>query len=128
MWYAIAIVVGAAIGTSCAFANEVDDKQLHGVMLQKAVAGKTVYLATPLGSLPIRFRIDGTMSGKAGDLASYTGSAQDRGRWWVAAESLCQRWQTWLSGKTYCFTLRQQGRTVHWVRNDGMSGKAIITR
>jgi len=46
----------------------------------------------------------------------------------VAAESLYQRWQTWLSGKTYCFTLRQQGRTVHWVRNDGMSGKAIITR
>jgi len=45
-------------------------------MLQKAVAGKTVYLATPLGSLPIRFRIDGTMSGKGGDLASYTGSAQ----------------------------------------------------
>ena len=126
MRFEIAFVAAMAIGASCAFAN--DGGQLQGSTLQKAVAGRTVYLATPLGSLPIRFRIDGSMSGRAGDLAPYTGSAQDSGRWWVAAERLCHRWQTWLGGKTYCFTLRQQGKTVHWVRNDGMSGTAIIAR
>lgn len=128
MRFEIAFVAVMAIGASCAFANDEGDRQLQGSTLQKAVAGKTVHLATPLGSLPIKFRIDGSMSGRAGDLASYTGSAQDSGRWWVSAEKLCQRWQTWLDGKTYCFTLRQQGKTVHWVRNDGMSGRAIIAR
>lgn len=97
--------------------------------LRKAVAGKTVHLATPLGGLPIRYRIDGTMSGSAGTLASYTGSERDRGRWWVVADKLCQRWNTWLGGRSYCFTLREQGGgTVHWIRNDGLSGVATIVR
>ena len=42
----------------------------------------------------------------------YTGTAEDTRRWWVAGENLCHRWQTWLSGKTYCFTLRQKGKAV----------------
>jgi len=91
--YAIAFVLAITTGAGLAFANGVDDKQLQGEALHNAVAGKTVYLATPLGALPIRFRIDGTMLGRAGDLAYYTGSAQDKGRWWVAAEKLCQRWE-----------------------------------
>ena len=126
MRYQMAFVACMAIGTGVAFAKDVDNGQLHGATLQKAVAGKTVHLSTPLGSLPIRFRIDGTMYGRAGDLAFYTGSAEDTGRWWVAGEKLCQRWRTWLSSTTYCFTMRQQGKTVHWVRNDGLRGKAII--
>jgi hypothetical protein len=97
--------------------------------LRKTVAGKTVHLATPLGGLPISYRADGTMWGRAGSLAAYTGSERDRGRWWVVADKLCQRWNTWLGGRSYCFTLRQQGgSTVHWTRSDGLSGTASIVR
>jgi len=120
--------VAMSTATSLSMAEEAAEKALQGESLRRAVAGKTVHLATPMGALPISFRIDGSMFGRAGDLASYTGSAQDRGRWWVATEKLCQRWQTWLGGQTYCFILRQQGKVVHWVRNDGLSGKANITR
>ena len=120
---AIMVVVGSA-----AFGNEPIEGQMDSSALRKAVAGKTVHLATPLGGLPINYRTDGTMSGRAGTLASYIGSERDRGRWWVVADKLCQRWNTWLSGKSYCFRLRQQGATVHWTRNDGLSGVATIAR
>lgn len=104
------------------------DDQLAGDALRKAVAGKTVSLETPLGALPISFRIDGSMQATAGDLAAYTGSGQDHGRWWIAADRLCQRWNKWLGGRSYCFTLRQQGRSVHWTRSDGLTGMATIRR
>ena len=51
---------------------------------------------------------NGTMHSDC-QLAAYTGSTHDRGIWWVAADKLCQRWNNWLGGKSYCFTLRQQG-------------------
>jgi hypothetical protein len=104
------------------------DPQLEGDALRKAVAGKTVNLETPLGGLPIRYRIDGTMHSSTVELAYYTGSTEDRGIWWVAANKLCQRWNSWLGGKPYCFTLRQNGRSVQWTRNDGMTGLATIRR
>jgi hypothetical protein len=104
------------------------DTQLQGDALRRAVSGKVVSLETPLGGLPINFRVDGTMHAKTVELAHYTGSTQDRGIWWVAAGKLCQRWNTWLGGKSYCFTLRQEGRAVHWTRNDGLTGMATIRR
>jgi hypothetical protein len=99
-----------------------------GQALRKIVSGRTIELNTPLGGLPISYRIDGTMRGKAENLAAYTGSTQDSGIWWIAANKLCQRWQRWLDGKPYCFTLQQQGRAVQWTRNDGMTGTATIRR
>ena len=109
------------IATGTAVAQE-SQGQMDNDALRRAVAGRTVHLATPLGSLPIKYRLDGTMSGSAGSLASYTGSERDRGRWWVVADKLCQRWNI-------CFRLRQQdGSTVHWTRNDGVSGVATIAR
>jgi hypothetical protein len=105
----------------------------HGAMddeaLKKALTDKTIHLSTPLGRLPIRFQADGTMSATAGpDLASYVGSRWDRGRWWIASNQLCQRWNTWLDRRPYCFKLRQRGRIVYWMRNDGLTGVATITR
>jgi hypothetical protein len=128
MRFVFVAVALTALGINCAFADDAGSSKLQGDALKKAVAGKTVHLATPLGTLPIRFRMNGTMSGSAGEMAAYTGSAADSGRWWVSSEKLCQRWQTWLDGKIYCFSLRQDGRIVHWVRNDGLSGKATIVR
>ena len=122
---AVAIMMAAG---NAAFAIEAGDGRMDNGALRKAVAGKTVHLTTPLGGLPINYRADGTMSASAGSLASYTGSERDRGRWWVVADKLCQRFNTWLGGKSYCFRLRQDGRTVHWTRNDGLSGVATIAR
>jgi len=116
---AVLAVCGPALG---------DERQLEGEALRKAVAGKTVSLQTPLGGLPISFRHNGTMHAKTVDLAYYTGSTQDRGVWWVVANKLCQRWNKWLGGKAYCFTLRRDGRRVQWTRNDGLTGVATIKR
>jgi hypothetical protein len=99
-----------------------------GHELRKIVSGRTIELNTPLGGLPISYRMDGTMRGKAESLAAYTGSSHDSGIWWIAANKLCQRWQKWLDGKSYCFTLQQQGRAVQWTRNDGLTGTATIRR
>jgi hypothetical protein len=118
-----AVAMGIAGGAAWA-----EDDQLAGDALRKAVAGRTVSLETPLGALPINFRIDGSMQGTAGELATYTGSDQDNGRWWIAADRLCQRWNKWLGGRSYCFTLRQRGRSVHWTRSDGLTGMATIRR
>jgi hypothetical protein len=115
----------AAAWPCCALANE---PVLSGVALQETVAGKTVMLETPLGGLPISYRADGTMSGHTKELAVYTGSERDSGTWWVSRDKLCQRWAKWLDGKSYCFTLRKEGRVVHWTRNDGQSGRATIAR
>jgi len=104
------------------------ESETQGQELRKIVSGRTIELDTPLGGLPISYRIDGTMRGKAEHLAAYTGSAQDSGIWWIAANKLCQRWQKWLDGKSYCFTLQQQGRAVQWTRNDGLTGTATIRR
>ena len=118
---AVIVVAGTAVAGA-------DQREMSGEALRKALTGKTIHLNTPLGGLPISFRADGTMWGTAGGLASYVGSERDRGRWWIAADQLCQRWNTWLGGQSYCFRLRQHGRMVHWTRNDGLSGVATITR
>ena len=121
---ALAWAMIVAAGTAAAS----EQQEMRGDALRKALTGKTVHLNTPLGGLPISFRADGTMSATAGSLASYVGSDRDRGRWWIAADQLCQRWNTWLGGQSYCFRLRKHGRTVYWTRNDGLSGVATITR
>lgn len=104
------------------------DGELTGDELRKAVAGRTVHLETPLGNLPISYGANGTMRSSTVQLAAYTGSTADRGTWWVVASKLCQRWNNWLGGKSYCFTLRQQGNTVQWTRDDGLTGIAKIGR
>ena len=57
---------------------------LEGDTLRKVVAGKTVHLETPLGSLPINYKNNGTMQASTIQLAAYTGSTRDRGTggWW----------------------------------------------
>jgi hypothetical protein len=124
----LAIAAAMATAAGAGIASETDGERMDSGALRTAVTGKTVQLATPLGALPISYRADGTMSGSAGHLAAYTGSARDRGRWWIVANKLCQRWNTWLGGKSYCFRLHQEGATVHWTRNDGLSGVATIVR
>lgn len=103
-------------------------RSLRGEALQAFVADSTVYLKTPLGSLPISYSADGTMYGRSKRLARYTGSVADSGTWWIKRNKLCQRWNRWLDGKRQCFTLRARGNKIYWRRNDGKEGTARIAR
>ena len=100
---------------------------LGGDMLQRAVAGKTVHLDTPLGvAIPITFHANGTMSGKAGVLEYFLGAEADRGRWWIADGKLCQKWFKWLDAQPSCMRLQQDGDRIFWRRDDGVNGTARI--
>ena len=39
----------------------------------------------------------------------------------VSGDQLCQRWIRWLEGKSYCYQFTLKGKSVRWVRNDGVS-------
>jgi hypothetical protein len=113
--------------TAAAASSDARAEKLAGDSLKEAVAGKVVILHTPVGSFPIKYREDGTMVSQAsGSAAMYLGSARDQGTWLVRNDKLCMRFRTWLDGRQSCFTIRQEGRTVHWRRDDGRTGTATI--
>jgi hypothetical protein len=81
---------------------------LSGDELRKAVSGKTVYLRISGFELPIRYFPGGSMAGAMGAVAATVArgeNASDRGKWWVSGSQLCQRWSSWMEGKTYCYKL-----------------------
>ena len=103
-------------------------EQLTGDDLQKAVAGRIVYIYTPLGEVPIRYAKNGHLSGRT-ELALLDGelTTADHGRWWVAEKKLCIQWQNWMEGRAHCFTMHRLSPTVvHWRRDDGKSGTARL--
>ena len=112
-----------------ATASLAESTQLAGDALRQAISGKTVYLNISGFELPINYAANGRMSGKMSTVAasfSRGDGAQDRGKWWVANDQLCQQWTSWMDGKAYCYRLTRDGATVRWVRNDGRSGTARI--
>lgn len=119
-----AVVV--SIGLLGALTGARAEAPLAGTSLQEVVTNKTVVLHTPAGGLPISYRDNGTMIGRAKDMEFYTGSAFDRGTWWVAADKLCHRWRSWLGGRDHCVTLKKIGETMHWKSSDGYAGTATI--
>ena len=123
-----ALVVAAGLVLP-ATASLAEPAQLAGDELRQAISGKTVYLNISGFELPIIYAANGRMSGKMSTVAasfSRGDGAQDRGKWWVAGDQLCQQWTSWMDGKTYCYRLTRDGSTVRWVRNDGRSGTARI--
>jgi hypothetical protein len=126
-----AALAALTLGTSTSFAGQAQAKSisLAGDQLRQAVSGRTVYLNISGFELPIRYAAGGTMSGSLGVIAAaFAGgeSLSDRGSWWIANDQLCQRWTSWMDGKSYCYKLTQSGSSVRWVRNDGRSGTARI--
>jgi len=103
-----------------------EPSKLTGEALRQAVSGRTVLIATAIGSLPIRYKSNGTMTGQAPAFVASLGTERDRGRWWIADDRLCQRWYLWLAAKRYCFKLQHVRGIVHWLRDDGLSGTATI--
>jgi hypothetical protein len=123
-----AFVVAASLALP-ATASLAEPSTLAGDELRKAISGKTVYLNISGFELPIRYTTNGRMSGKMSTVAasfSRGDGAQDRGKWWVAGDQLCQQWSSWMEGKSYCYRLTRNGASVRWVRNDGRSGTARI--
>jgi hypothetical protein len=125
----IGAFVAAAGLAFVATASQAEPSQLAGDELRQAISGKTVYLNISGFELPITYAANGRMSGKMSTVAasfSRGDGSQDRGKWWVSDDQLCQKWTSWMDGKTYCYKLSREGSTVHWVRNDGRSGTARI--
>ncbi|HSA66618.1 MAG TPA: hypothetical protein VLE24_03020 [Methyloceanibacter sp.] len=103
---------------------------LAGDELRQAISGKTVYLNVSGFELPIVYSANGRMKGTMGTVAASfsTGNgAADRGKWWVENDQLCQKWNSWMDGQSYCYKLTLNGNKVTWVRNDGPSGTARIS-
>ena len=120
------VAAGLALPATASLA---EPAQLAGDELRQAISGKTVYLNISGFELPINYAANGRMSGKMSTVAasfSRGDGAQDRGKWWVADDQLCQQWTSWMDGKAYCYRLTRDGATVRWVRNDGRSGTARI--
>jgi hypothetical protein len=123
---ALVLAAGLVVPATASLA---EPAQLAGNELRQAISGKTVYLNISGFELPISYAANGRMSGKMSTVAasfSRGDGAQDRGKWWVADDQLCQQWTSWMDGKTYCYRLTRDGSTVRWVRNDGRSGTARI--
>lgn len=114
-----------AIG--CLMATEAAADPMKGSEIRAMIAGKTVYISLPIGSLPIRYNAGGTMVAKSRAMAAYVGVSEDRGSWRIRGNGFCQRWNTWNKGKEQCFTLRRNGKTVRWTSNDGRSGTAVAS-
>ncbi|MGH6865211.1 MAG: hypothetical protein ACREDO_03320 [Methyloceanibacter sp.] len=125
-----ALMLGAAVSVVSIEADAATKSAgLKGEALRQAVSGKTVYLRISGFDLPIVYGAGGTMKGSMGAVAatfSRGDGASDRGKWWIAEDKLCQRWSSWLEGKTYCYGFTVNGSNVHWVRNDGATGTARI--
>jgi len=124
---AFVVAAGLALSATAALAEPVT---LGGDELRKAITGKTVYLNVSGFELPIRYAANGRMSGKMSTVAasfSRGDGASDTGKWWVADDQLCQKWSSWMDGKSYCYKLTRNGSGVQWTRNDGRSGTARIS-
>ena len=109
---AFVVAVGLALPATASLA---EPTTLAGDELRQAIIGKTVFLNISGFELPIRYAANGRMSGKMSTVAasfSRGDGAQDRGKWWVAGDQLCQQWSSWMEGKSYCYRLTRDGQAA----------------
>jgi len=110
--------------------TQAEANALAGDRLSETIGGHTVVMQTMGASLPVAYRANGTMTGRMqGYVAAMAGESKlsDSGKWWIKGSMLCQRWRHWLDGKTYCFSLKQSGATIHWTSTSGHRGTARIS-
>ena len=126
-FFALATFATLALGASPS-ETAADEASIAGNALRTTLSGKTVYLKISGFELPIRYSAGGSMTGRMSmdTAASARVQAADRGNWWISDGQLCQRWTSWMDGKSYCFKLTIRGKAVSWVRNDGRKGTARI--
>jgi hypothetical protein len=123
---ALTFAISAAVPAGSANAA---GEALSGAALKSFVSGKRIYLAVPLGGeIPLNYRRNGQVdgSGEAAGLGRYM-TPKDKGRWWVSGNRLCQKWQEWYDGRTFCFTVTKLSDSrIRWVRDDGKSGVSRV--
>lgn len=119
----------AVTGTVLAAAPAMADwTPVSGRVLKDLVAGSTVVIDAPMGfKLPIRHGEDGSLSGEAGGLSFYLGSSTDTGRWWVAGDRLCYKWERWFKSEPRCMAIRRDGLRIAWEKDDGETGTGTVT-
>lgn len=119
------------IATTCLAASAVSAsaEKMGADAIKKDIVGRTIYLAAPLGGeFPLNYRTSGVVdgNGKALGLGKFI-QPQDRGKWWIDGDRLCQQFSKWYDGSPMCFTLTRTGpKTLKWVRNNGETGMARI--
>lgn len=123
-------VLGACVSACVVAATMTAQAEpLRGPDVRELVAGKRIFLSTGYGvDLPLHYKANGTVSG---DLSGFSLSRmlapRETGKWWIDGSRLCQKWPSWLDGKTSCFTLsRARDGAITWVRQDGLKGTARI--
>ena len=95
--------------------------------IRRTITGALIHMHTPIGTVvPVKYAADGTLSGEAGAVAFFLGSATDRGKWWVKDRQLCQKWNVWFRGKARCIRVKRVGRKFYWRDGKGESGTATI--
>jgi hypothetical protein len=131
MWFTAAALGAVMAMTGLASPAKAEGVPLDNAGIRSMVTGKRIYLATPMGGeLPLYYRANGRVdgTGEAIGLGKYL-KPKDSGRWWVANNRLCQKWQEWYDGRTFCFKLNRISNTkVYWMRDDGRSGIARVGR
>jgi len=104
-------------------------ERLDAKEIESLIIGKRIYLATPMGGeFPLNYRRNGQVDGdgEALGLGKFV-KPDDTGRWWIKADSLCQKFTTWYDGEPMCFELIGTGKnSLKWIRNNGQTGTARI--
>jgi hypothetical protein len=122
----VALATAFLVAGAAHAATPLDDETIRDT-----VTDRRIYLQVPLGGeFPLFYRSGGRVdgSGTATGLGVLT-RVSDTGRWWVANNRLCQRWNTHENGRQFCFRLlRLSGDRLRWERDDGLSGTARIGR
>jgi hypothetical protein len=99
---------------------------MNGAEIREMVTRNRIYLATPLGGeFPLNYRPNGVVdgTGEAAGLGRFA-RPKDSGRWWIAGDQLCQKWQSWYDGKRMCFVIERSGANRFiWRQDNGDTGR-----
>lgn len=120
--------VGLAMSVALALAGPASGDTLSGKELRILLAGKTIHISAPFGTVPVRYSAGGTMSAKSKAMGVYAGVAEDRGTWRISGNQFCQRWNIWKKGQEQCFSVSLTGSKVRWQSDDGSSGTAYAAK
>lgn len=97
--------------------------------IKEEIIGKRIYLAVPFGGeFPLNYRPNGQVdgSGEALGLGRFA-KPNDKGRWWINGDRLCQQFTSWYKGEPMCFELIRTGdKRLKWIRDNGQTGTARI--
>jgi hypothetical protein len=113
------------LGAVTAAANE----RFTAADIREDIIGKRIYLAVPLGGeFPLNYRENGQVdgSGEALGLGRFA-KPNDKGRWWIKGDRLCQQFTSWYKGAPMCFELQRiNAKQLKWTRDNGETGTARI--